>query len=72
MWNTTYVFVVNSDSTVSIRNIELGTTNGDETEVAKGLQPGDEVVTERRGQIDGRRKVAAQLKESGQGGRGGQ
>src|SRR5258708_5263711 len=41
--NNTYAFIVNADSTVSIRNVELGTTNGDETEITKGLVPGDEV-----------------------------
>lgn len=69
---TTYVFVVNSDSTISIRNIGLGTTNGDETEVVSGLRAGDEVVISGVDKLTDGVKVVAQLKESGQGGTGGQ
>jgi multidrug efflux system membrane fusion protein len=57
----TYVFVVNGDSTVSTRNIELGTTNGVETEAAKGLEPGDEVVLSGVDKLTEGTKVAAQL-----------
>jgi membrane fusion protein, multidrug efflux system len=41
---TTYVYVVNSNSTVNIRNITTGTTEGDQTEITSGLAPGDVVV----------------------------
>jgi multidrug efflux system membrane fusion protein len=40
----TYVFFVQSDSTVTVRTITVGTTEGDDTEVTSGLKPGDEVV----------------------------
>jgi multidrug efflux system membrane fusion protein len=63
-----YAFIVNADSTVSIRNIELGTTNGDETEVTKGLQPGDEVVLTGVDKLAEGTKVAAQLDETRPGG----
>lgn len=66
-----YVFVVNTDSTVSIRNIELGATNGDETEVMKGLQPGDEVVLTGVDKLAEGTKVAAQLDQAHPGGTGG-
>jgi len=42
--NSNYVFVVNADSTVSVRNIEAGTTDGEDTEVVSGLAAGDPVV----------------------------
>lgn len=40
----TYVFYVKPDSTVTVRTITLGTTEGDDSEVTSGLKPGDEVV----------------------------
>jgi multidrug efflux system membrane fusion protein len=41
---TTYVFLVKPDSTVTVRPITIGTTEGDDAEVALGLSPGDVVV----------------------------
>ena len=41
---TTYAYVVKPDSTVTVRSLTLGTTEGDQTEVASGLNPGDVVV----------------------------
>jgi multidrug efflux system membrane fusion protein len=40
----TYVFLVKPDSSVTVRTITIGTTEGDESEVTSGLAPGDEVV----------------------------
>ena len=40
----TYVFLVKPDSTVTLRNVTAGTTEGDQTEITSGLQPGDTVV----------------------------
>jgi multidrug efflux system membrane fusion protein len=40
----TYVFLVKPDSTVTVRNIAVGTVEGDESEVTSGLAPGDDVV----------------------------
>ena len=42
--NATYVYVVKPDSTVTVRQITLGTTEGDDSEVTIGLMPGDVVV----------------------------
>jgi membrane fusion protein, multidrug efflux system len=65
------VFVVNPDATVSVRNVELGTTNGDETEVTKGLVPGDPVVLTGVDKLTEGSKVAVQLQDSdGPGNRG--
>jgi multidrug efflux system membrane fusion protein len=41
---TTYVFLVKPDSTVTVRPIAIGTTEGDDAEVSSGLSPGDVVV----------------------------
>jgi multidrug efflux system membrane fusion protein len=42
----TYVYLVKSDQTVTVRPVTLGTTEGDQTQIASGLAPGDVVVTE--------------------------
>jgi len=41
---TTYVFLVKPDSTVTVRPITIGTTEGEDAEVSSGLSPGDVVV----------------------------
>ena len=40
----TYVYVVKADSTVTVRPIVIGTTEGDDSEVTSGLMPGEVVV----------------------------
>ena len=56
--------MVGTDTTVSTRTIELGTTNGDETEVTKGLQGGDEVVLNGVDKLTDGTKVAAHAQVS--------
>jgi multidrug efflux system membrane fusion protein len=40
----TYVYLVKPDSTVTVRPITIGTTEGDDSEVTSGVAPGDVVV----------------------------
>jgi membrane fusion protein, multidrug efflux system len=47
----TFVYLINPDSTVSVRPIKLGVTDGERVEVTSGLAPGDRVV------IDGADKL---------------
>ncbi|WP_407158812.1 MdtA/MuxA family multidrug efflux RND transporter periplasmic adaptor subunit [Bradyrhizobium sp. STM 3557] len=47
----TFVYLVKDDSTVTVRPIKLGVTDGDRVEVLSGLSPGDRVV------IDGADKL---------------
>lgn len=47
----TFVYLVNADSTVSVRKVELGVTEGERVEVRAGLAAGDRVV------IDGADKL---------------
>jgi multidrug efflux system membrane fusion protein len=47
----TFVYLVNADSTVSVRKVVLGVTDGDRVEVTSGLVPGDRIV------IDGADKL---------------
>ncbi len=42
--SATYVYLVKPDSTVTVRAITIGTTEGDESEVTSGLNPGDIAV----------------------------
>jgi multidrug efflux system membrane fusion protein len=42
--NDTYVYLIKPDSTVTVRIIKTGTTEGDQTEITSGLSPGDTVV----------------------------
>jgi multidrug efflux system membrane fusion protein len=47
----TFVYLINADSTVSVRPVQLGVTDGDHVEVRSGLAPGDRIV------IDGADKL---------------
>ncbi len=47
----TFVYLINADSTVSVRPVQLGVTEGDRVEVLSGLTPGDRIV------IDGADKL---------------
>ena len=40
----TYVWLIKPDSSVTVRTITIGTSEGDESEVTSGLVPGEEVV----------------------------
>lgn len=42
----TFVYVINSDDTVSVRKIGLGVTQGERVEVISGLNPGERVVVD--------------------------
>jgi multidrug efflux system membrane fusion protein len=41
---STYVYLVKPDSTVTVRTITLGTSEGDDSEITSGLVPGDVIV----------------------------
>lgn len=47
----TFVYLVNADSTVSVKPVKLGVTDGDRVEVVSGIAPGDRIV------IDGADKL---------------
>ena len=56
----TYVYVVNADSTVTVRPIVLGTTEGDDSEVTTGLAPGEVVVMTGVDKLQAGTKVSTQ------------
>jgi membrane fusion protein, multidrug efflux system len=41
---TAYVYLVKPDSTVTVKKVVAGTTEGDQTQIASGLMPGEVVV----------------------------
>jgi multidrug efflux system membrane fusion protein len=65
---TTYVYLVKEDSTVTVRQIVGGVTEGEDMEIVSGLAPGDEVVMSGVDRLNEGSKVTVQI--IGQGGRG--
>ncbi len=57
----TFVYLVKPDQTVTVRNVTLGTTEGDEAEIVSGLVPGDVVVTTGVDKLQEGTKVNAQI-----------
>jgi multidrug efflux system membrane fusion protein len=57
----TYIYVVKPDSTVTVRPITIGTTEGDDSEVTSGLAPGDVVVMTGVDRLQEGSKVSARL-----------
>ncbi len=54
----TFVYLVNSDSTVSVRKVELGVTDGERVEVVSGLAPGDRIVVDGADKLRDGAKIA--------------
>ena len=42
--NDTYVYMIQPNGTVTVRQVKIGTTEGDQSEITSGLKPGDRVV----------------------------
>jgi membrane fusion protein, multidrug efflux system len=59
--NATFVYLVQPDSTVTVRNIQVGTTEGDDAEVTSGLAPGDVVVVTGADKLQDGSKVNVQV-----------
>jgi multidrug efflux system membrane fusion protein len=57
----TYVYVVNADSTVTVRPIVLGTTEGNDSEVTTGLAPEEVVVMTGVDKLQAGSKVSTQI-----------
>jgi membrane fusion protein, multidrug efflux system len=58
---STYAYVVKEDSTVTVRQITIGTTEGDDSEVTSGLMPGEIVVMTGVDKLQEGSKVTAQI-----------
>jgi membrane fusion protein, multidrug efflux system len=58
---TTFVYLVKPDQTVTVRTVTVGTTEDGETEIDSGLSPGDVVVTTGVDKLQEGSKVNAQI-----------
>jgi multidrug efflux system membrane fusion protein len=66
--NSTFVYVVQSDETVELRNIEIGPAEGSETSIINGLSAGEIVVTEGLDKLQPKAKVTTRDKSGERGG----
>jgi multidrug efflux system membrane fusion protein len=57
----TFVYAVKADSTVEMRNVVIGPTEGDQAVVTSGLSPGEVVVIEGADRLQQGMKVAARM-----------
>lgn len=55
-----YVYVVKSGGTGSLRNVTLGVTEGNETQIVSGLAPGETVVTDGQDKLQDGSRVQVQ------------
>jgi len=58
---TTYVYLVKPDSSVTVRNIVVGTAEGSDSEIVSGLAPGDVIVMTGVDKLQEGSKVKARL-----------
>jgi multidrug efflux system membrane fusion protein len=68
--STTYVYLVKPDSSVTVRQLVEGVSEGDSTEVTSGLDPGDVVVMAGLDRLNEGTKVTVQLQAEGGRGQG--
>ena len=69
--NSTYVFLVRNDQTVTVRQIAVGTTEGSETEITSGVEPGDVLVMTGVEKLEEGSKVVLEMADDQAGGRPG-
>ncbi len=59
--NTTFVYLVKPDSSVTVRNVTTGTSEGESTEITSGLASGDTVVLTGVDKLEEGSKVRVQI-----------
>lgn len=62
--NGDYVYVVNQDGTVALRNIKIGHISGETVVVTSGLEPGETVVIDGADKLRDGAKVKPELKDA--------
>jgi multidrug efflux system membrane fusion protein len=65
---STYVWLVKPDSSVTVREITVGTTEGDQSQILSGMEPGDEAVITGVDKLNEGAKVRVQGQGQGRGG----
>jgi multidrug efflux system membrane fusion protein len=63
--NGTFAYVVGADDTVSVRAVEVESTQGDTAILANGLQPGERVVSDGQNQLRAGSKIQAREAKGG-------
>lgn len=63
--NTTFVYVLQPDKTVTIRNVVLGATGPDESEITSGVAANDVVIVQGVDKLQEGTRVQAQIQQSG-------
>jgi membrane fusion protein, multidrug efflux system len=63
----TFVYVVKQDDTIEMREVTIGATEGDQVEFTKGLNPGEQVVTEGADKLRQGMKVSLRGSANGKG-----
>lgn len=63
---STFVYTVNPDNTVAVKNVEVKLTQGDQTAIARGLDPGETVVVDGVDKLQPGTKVVARAAEQAQ------
>lgn len=64
----TYVYIVNSNNTVSVRNVKLGPSDNGMVQIVSGLNPGDQVVTDGTDRLSDGARVTIPTNEMGKSG----
>jgi multidrug efflux system membrane fusion protein len=59
--NSTYVYLVKPNKTVTVRQVEVGTTEGNDTEITSGVNPGDVLVMTGVDKLDEGTRVSVEL-----------
>jgi multidrug efflux system membrane fusion protein len=63
---STFVYTLNPDNTVAAKNVEVQLTQGDQTAIARGLDPGETVVIDGVDKLQPGTKVVARAAEQAQ------
>ncbi len=61
--NNTFTYVVTSDNTAQVRDVQVALTQGNTTLIAGGLQPGERVVTDGQEKLQAGMKVEPQIRQ---------
>jgi multidrug efflux system membrane fusion protein len=59
--NSTYVYLVKDNKTATVRQVEVGTAEGNETEITSGVNPGDILVMTGVDKLEEGSKVTVEL-----------
>jgi multidrug efflux system membrane fusion protein len=65
---STFVYVVKDDNTVEIRNITVGTVEGDQSQIETGVQAGEKIVVDGIDKLVDKAKVNVRMVGEGRGG----